>query len=115
MIAVFETPTSGKISIHDRTVDDVATGTRIAAVHRNLGFVFQNYALWPHLTVREIVGFGPMMQRLTKTERTHRVVEALRTLGITAYGASIHQNCPAASSSASRLPVLWPHNHRSCY
>ena len=87
MIAGLETPTSGKITIRDRTVDDVATGTRIAAEHRNLGLVFQNYALWPHLTVRENVGFGPMMQRLTKTERTHRVVEALRTLGITAYGA----------------------------
>lgn len=85
MIAGLETPTTGRIDIRDATVDDVAAGTRVPAERRDLGLVFQNYALWPHLKVRDNVGFGPMMQRVSKTERTRRVDNALTTLGIADY------------------------------
>src|SRR5699024_4907009 len=44
--------------------------------------VFQNYALWPHLKVRDNVSFGPEMQRVSKQQRTQRVDTALETLGI---------------------------------
>lgn len=85
MIAGLETLTAGRIGIRGKTVDDVAAGTRIAAEHRDLGLVFQNYALWPHLTVRDNVGFGPQMQRASKKERRQRVDAALHTLGIETY------------------------------
>lgn len=85
MIAGLETPSSGRIDIRNATVDDVAAGVRVPAEHRDLGLVFQNYALWPHLKVRDNVGFGPEMQRVSKTERTHLVENALVTLGISEY------------------------------
>ena len=85
MIAGLETPTAGRITIRDTTVDDVATGARVAAEHRDMGLVFQNYALWPHLTVADNVGFGPEMQRASKKARTQRVTGALTTLGIAEY------------------------------
>ena len=85
MIAGLETLTTGRISIRETTVDDVATGARIPAEHRDLGLVFQNYALWPHLTVRDNVGFGPEMQRVGKKETKQRVTNALETLGIADY------------------------------
>ena len=85
MIAGLETPTTGRIEIRDATVDDVASGTRVPAERRDLGLVFQNYALWPHLKVRDNVGFGPTMQRVSKAERIQRVDDALTTLGIDDY------------------------------
>lgn len=85
MIAGLETPSSGRISIGDAVVDDVEGGRRIDAEHRRLGLVFQNYALWPHMTVRDNVGFGPAMQRLSRGERQQRVQEALWTLAIAEY------------------------------
>ena len=85
MIAGLETLTAGRIGIRETTVDDVASGTRVPAEQRDLGLVFQNYALWPHLTVRANVAFGPEMQHVTKKERNRRVDDALATLGIGDY------------------------------
>lgn len=85
MIAGLETLTAGRIGIRETTVDDVASGTRVPAEQRDLGLVFQNYALWPHLTVRANVAFGPEMQHVTKKERNRRVDDALSTLGIGDY------------------------------
>ncbi len=58
MIAGLETPTSGKISIGDKVVFDSATGINIPANKRNVGFLFQNYALWPNMTVEQNISFG---------------------------------------------------------
>lgn len=58
MIAGLETPTSGKITIGDRVVFDSAEGINIPANKRKVGFLFQNYALWPNMTVYENISFG---------------------------------------------------------
>ena len=58
MIAGLETPTSGRITIGDRVVYDSALGINIPANKRKVGFLFQNYALWPNLTVYENIAFG---------------------------------------------------------
>ena len=58
MIAGLETPTSGKITIGDRVVYDSAEGINIPANKRKVGFLFQNYALWPNMTVYENISFG---------------------------------------------------------
>ena len=57
-IAGLETPTSGRITIGDRVVYDSALGINIPANKRKVGFLFQNYALWPNMTVYENIAFG---------------------------------------------------------
>ena len=83
MIAGLETPTSGKITIGDRVVFDSSKGINIPANKRKVGFLFQNYALWPNMTVYENISFGlsnikeemPKIDFETKT--TARLAEIL--------------------------------------
>ena len=58
MIAGLETPTSGRITIGDQVVFDSAMGINVPANKRKVGFLFQNYALWPNMTVYENIAFG---------------------------------------------------------
>ena len=58
MIAGLETPTSGKIIIDDTVVFDSETGVNVSPAKRDIGFLFQNYALWPHMTVYKNIAFG---------------------------------------------------------
>ncbi len=81
MIAGFETPTAGDIAIDGRSV------VAVPPYRRNIGMVFQNYALFPHLTVEENVGF-PLKQRgVSKAERAKLVAEALELVHLPGYGA----------------------------
>jgi multiple sugar transport system ATP-binding protein len=76
MIAGLETMTSGEIYIGDRLVNDVAPKDR------DIAMVFQNYALYPHMNVRENLGFGLKMRKFLKKEIDARVQEAADILGI---------------------------------
>lgn len=58
MIAGLETPTSGRIEIGDKVVFDSEKGINIPANRRKVGFLFQNYALWPNMTVYKNIAFG---------------------------------------------------------
>ncbi len=58
MIAGLETPTSGKISIGDRVVFDSTKSINVPPNKRKVGFLFQNYALWPNMTVYQNISFG---------------------------------------------------------
>ena len=58
MIAGLETPTSGRITIGDKVVFDSALGINVPANKRKVGFLFQNYALWPNMTVYQNIAFG---------------------------------------------------------
>lgn len=58
MIAGLETPTSGKITIGDTVVYDSEEGINIPPNKRKVGFLFQNYALWPNMTVHDNIAFG---------------------------------------------------------
>jgi spermidine/putrescine transport system ATP-binding protein len=71
LIAGFEQPTEGEIFIQGRSVK------KIAANRRPVNTVFQNYALFPHLTVAKNVGFGLAVKRVASAEREKRVREAL--------------------------------------
>ncbi|QIB75547.1 ABC transporter ATP-binding protein [Halogeometricum borinquense] len=75
-IGGFETPTSGRILFDD---DDV---TRVPPERRNVGLVFQSYALFDNMTVRENVQFGPKMQGVPRQERRDRADRLLSMLGI---------------------------------
>lgn len=71
MIAGFVEPTAGTVRLGDTDV------TRLPAWKRNTGLVFQNYALFPHLTVNQNVAFGLEMRKVSKPETDQRVAEAL--------------------------------------
>lgn len=71
MLAGFETPTSGTITLDGRRIDGVPPH------RRNIGVVFQNYALFPHMTVGENVGFPLKMRGMGGAEVTQRVRRAL--------------------------------------
>jgi spermidine/putrescine transport system ATP-binding protein len=71
MIAGFEQPTEGQLLIGDQPVAGVP------AFERNTNMVFQNYALFPHMTVAENVAFGLEMKRVPRSEISQRVTEAL--------------------------------------
>ncbi len=58
MIAGLETPTSGRITIGDRVVYDSEAGINVPPNKRKVGFLFQNYALWPNMTVYQNISFG---------------------------------------------------------
>nr|MCU0602979.1 sn-glycerol-3-phosphate ABC transporter ATP-binding protein UgpC [Desulfobacterales bacterium] len=76
MVAGLEPVTSGEIYIGDRLVNDVEPKDR------DIAMVFQNYALYPHMNVRENLGFGLKMRKFPKEEIDQRVQEAADILGI---------------------------------
>ena len=71
MIAGFELPTDGKIFIHGKEM------SQVPAFQRPINTVFQQYALFPHMTVEQNIGFGLEMKGVSKAERSKRVSQAL--------------------------------------
>ena len=83
MIAGFETPTAGDITIDGRSV------VALPPHRRNIGMVFQNYALFPHLTVAENIGF-PLKQRgVDRATRARLVAESLDLVRLPGYQARV--------------------------
>ncbi|MCK4205048.1 ABC transporter ATP-binding protein [Brucella pituitosa] len=76
LIAGFESNNSGQIEIRNQIVANDA-GTLVQPEHRNIGIVFQNYALWPHMSVAENVGYALKVAGIAKTERQARIAQAL--------------------------------------
>jgi molybdate ABC transporter permease protein len=74
-IAGVETPTQGKITLNGRSLFDSEQQINLPSHRRNIGLVFQNYALFPHLTIAQNVEFG--LQKLSKAERSRRVAQQL--------------------------------------
>ena len=80
MLAGFERPTRGEILLGGRSVD------RLPPYERNIGMVFQNYALFPHMTVAENVAFPLSVRRVARAEIGERVRRALAMVRLEAYG-----------------------------
>ncbi len=82
LIAGFERPDSGRIWIGDRLVCDAHNHTFVPPAKRGLGMVFQNYALWPHMTVKENILFGLKVRKLSKSEQQTRLEKVIARLQI---------------------------------
>lgn len=85
MVAGLEQPTQGLISINEQAVYDSATGALVAPQHRQIGMVFQSYAVWPHMTVFENVAYPLKRRRLSKAELGERVSDTLKLVGLEDY------------------------------
>ena len=95
MVAGLEDPTSGEILIGGNVVND------LDPVDRDIAMVFQNYALYPHMTVRDNIGFPLRMQKIPKDERGRRIASAAELLGID----ELLERKPGALSGGQRQRV----------
>src|SRR5881227_1283662 len=81
MLAGFERPTSGRVVLGGRDV------TAVPPFERDVNTVFQDYALFPHMTVEQNVGYPLMVRKVAKDQRRERVRELLATVRLEGYGA----------------------------
>lgn len=95
MIAGFVAPTTGSVFLGDRDI------TRTLPEKRDMGIVFQSYALFPHMTVAENVGFGLHMRKIPKKEISARVDEALGMVRL----SGLEERYPREMSGGQRQRV----------
>jgi iron(III) transport system ATP-binding protein len=86
-IAGLETPVSGRISVADRVLFDSEAKINLPPEARDLGLVFQSYALWPHKTVAANVGYPLKLRKRPAAEIDLAVSEILAGVGLEAYAA----------------------------
>ena len=86
MIAGFERATEGEIYIGENCVSSSDKGTFAPPEKRDIGMVFQSYAVWPHMTVAENVGYPLKIQKVDKETRAKRVQEMLELVHLGEYG-----------------------------
>ena len=107
MIAGLEEITEGELYIGDRLVND------IAPKDRDIAMVFQNYALYPHMTVFDNMAFGLKLRKTPKDEIKRRVEEAARVLDIAHLLDRSRRLCRVVSVSVWRSVVLSSVSRRS--
>jgi putative spermidine/putrescine transport system ATP-binding protein len=95
MLAGFESPTEGEILLEGRSI------TRLPPHKRDIGMVFQNYALFPHMTVRQNVAFPLAIRGLARAEVERRVAQALAVVKLTGF----EQRRPAQLSGGQQQRV----------
>ncbi|MDO8597085.1 MAG: ABC transporter ATP-binding protein [Sulfuricaulis sp.] len=85
-IAGLEMPSAGRIRIGDTVVFDSEGRVNLAPETRQVGMVFQSYAVWPHMTVAENVGFPLKIRRVAAAEIESRVADVLALVGLAGLG-----------------------------
>ena len=96
MIAGLERISDGRVKIDGRVINDMPPR------ERDVAMVFQNYALYPHMSVRENIGFALEQRRMSRAEIDQRVTEAARILDLSALLDRRPKSSRAASASAWR-------------
>ena len=81
-LAGLETPDDGAIEIGGNVVFDTCAGIDLMPEKRELGIVFQSYAVWPHMTVEDNVAFPLKVRGMSKTDRLARASKMLETVGL---------------------------------
>ena len=101
MLAGLESPTEGEIFIDDQCVFSSYRRIDVSPDKRDVGFLFQNYALWPHMTVYKNISFGLENQKWSKSKIEQRVTELLALLKI----EELAQRYPAELSGGQQQRV----------
>ena len=99
LTAGFEVPDSGTITLGEQVL--AGGGAFVAPEDRNIGIVFQSYALWPHKSVAGNVAYPLEVRRIPATERKRRVAEALELTGLSTFA----DRAPAQLSGGQRQRV----------
>src|SRR5690606_9693453 len=81
-LAGLEQPNSGRIEVGGRVIFDSAANINVPINHRNIGMVFQSYAIWPHMSVFQNVSFPLEMKGLNASEIRAQVEEVLDIVGL---------------------------------
>lgn len=87
MIGGLEKPDAGKVTVGDEVVVSVSDRRFVQPDKRDMGMVFQSYALWPHMTVFENVAYPLKMRGLRKSDIGDRVEESLRLVGLEGFSS----------------------------
>jgi ABC-type Fe3+/spermidine/putrescine transport system ATPase subunit len=103
-IAGLEIPDAGTIAIADRVQTSVDQGILVPPYSREIGFVFQNYALWPHMNVFSNIAFGLKLRKMPDAEIKRKVLAALELVGLAdpSRRAVEQSRCEAARGDARR-------------
>ena len=99
LVAGFEKPTAGEIRIGSETVS--SAGQNVPPEKRRVGIVFQNYALWPHMTVAENIGYSLKVAKVGRAEARKRIEDALALVNLQGLG----ERRPANLSGGQRQRV----------
>jgi len=92
-VAGLETPDSGRIYVDDELVVAPEEGINVNPENRDIGMVFQSYAVWPHMTVAENVRYPLKVQKIdSKADRDERVEDLLERVGLDRYADNIATN-----------------------
>jgi len=86
MIAGFDMPTSGDIFIGDALMSSVERNIFAAPEERNIGMVFQNYAVWPHMTVFDNIAYPLKIKKEKRNIRQNKVEQSLSLVGLEGFG-----------------------------
>src|SRR5918992_5834108 len=81
-VAGLEEPSDGEIHIGGTRVNSTADRINVPTEHRPIGMVFQNYAVWPHMTVHDNVAYPLKLKKLTKQVIEAKLATALRMVGL---------------------------------
>jgi iron(III) transport system ATP-binding protein len=101
ILAGFEAPSHGHLRIGAREMANAETGANLPPEVRNIGFVFQSYALWPHMTVRRNVSYPLEIRKLSKAEIAKQTDDALASTGLVDYS----ERMPSDLSGGQRQRV----------
>ncbi len=101
LIAGFEIPNEGRLRIGETVVSDAATGDSLPPDRRDLGVVFQDYAVWPHMTVFDNVAYPLKLARLPKAEIESRTLESIALVNM----AGLEKRLPSELSGGQQQRV----------
>ena len=101
LIAGFESPDSGRIRIGDSVVSDLAAGINLPPDSRDLGMVFQDYAVWPHMTVFQNVAYPLKIAKWTPADLEKRTMETVAMVGL----AGLEKRLPSELSGGQQQRV----------